>query len=112
MFLRLLATPRGSSTLDGSQDNCCTGIVARTSPSGGWPATALHMTDDELVEDGEAIGNLSDLGIVDEVGRSHAHRYTFEQAQEHKIWVGKDAVEACTENQPARSSAGGRPSYV
>jgi uncharacterized protein len=48
----------------------------------------LRMTDDELVEDSEAIGNLEYVGVVDEVAKSTVHRYTFDPAQEHKLRIG------------------------
>jgi uncharacterized protein len=53
----------------------------------------LSMTDDELFEDSEAIGNLEYAGVVDEVAKSVVHRYTFDAAQEHKLGVGEETAD-------------------
>ena len=41
----------------------------------------------------DAIGELDDVDIVDDVATSYVHRYHFDPTQEHKIFVGKDAVD-------------------
>ena len=41
----------------------------------------------------DAIGELDYVDIVDDVAKSYVHRYRFDPTQEHKIFVGKDAVD-------------------
>ena len=48
----------------------------------------LALTDDELLEDREAIGGLEYLGEVDWPKRSVVRRYRFDPGQEYKISIG------------------------
>src|SRR5207247_1093403 len=57
----------------------------------------LAMTDDELLEDSDAIADLAYEGIVGEVAKSHLHRYRFPPEQDHKIGVGDTALDPRTE---------------
>ncbi|MFN0074195.1 MAG: TM0106 family RecB-like putative nuclease [Chloroflexota bacterium] len=56
----------------------------------GWWAyfERIAATDEDLVEDNEAIGGLIYEGAPREEARSMIHRYRFDPAQEHKIFVG------------------------
>ncbi len=45
-------------------------------------------TDDELVDDAEAIGRIRHLGAVRSEKKSVVHRYAFDAAQEYKLGVG------------------------
>ena len=45
-------------------------------------------TDDELVDDAEAIGRIRHLGAVRSEKKSMVHRYAFDAAQEYKLGVG------------------------
>src|SRR5437899_96822 len=55
------------------------------------------MTDDELVDDSEAIGNLVYVGMVDQVAMSLVYRYAFDPAQEHNLGVGKEPCDPRTD---------------
>src|SRR5437899_9011534 len=55
------------------------------------------MTDDELVDDSEAIGNLVYVRMVDQVEMSLVYRYAFDPAQEHKLGVGKEPCDPRTD---------------
>jgi hypothetical protein len=57
----------------------------------------LRMTDAELVDDTESIGELEYVGVVEEVAKSYVHRHRFDPAQKHKIAPGKDTVDPRTE---------------
>lgn len=48
----------------------------------------LAMTDEELIEDTEAIGGLEYVGDVAQLKQSIVHRYRFDPTQEYKIAVG------------------------
>ena len=48
----------------------------------------LAMTDDELIEDTEAIGGIEFLGEVAQLKQSVIRRYRFDPSQEYKIAVG------------------------
>lgn len=56
----------------------------------------LDMTDDELIEDREALAALTYEGVVDTVARSFVHRYRFDPSQEHKVGVGSRPVDPRT----------------
>jgi predicted RecB family nuclease len=47
-----------------------------------------EMSDEELVDDSEAIGSLTHLGAVHQEKKSTVHRYVFDPSQEHKLDVG------------------------
>jgi predicted RecB family nuclease len=47
-----------------------------------------RLTEEELIEDSEAIGGLTYDGVHAEVARSLVHRYRFDPSQDHKILVG------------------------
>lgn len=55
----------------------------------------LEMTDLELIEDPEALGQLTYLGPVGQVKRSIVHRYEYPE-QEHKILIGSSPVDPVT----------------
>lgn len=56
----------------------------------------LAMSREELLDDGEAIGDLHYEGVVAQVRRSLVHRYRFPTDQEHKIARGKTVVDPAT----------------
>ena len=61
----------------------------REDKSGWWAYyTRCAMTDEELVEDSEAIGAINHLGEVRLEKRSTVHRYAFDPAQDHKLDIG------------------------
>jgi uncharacterized protein len=61
----------------------------REEKSGWWAYyTRCAMTDEELVEDSEAIGAIGHLGEVRSEKRSTVHRYAFDPAQDHKLDIG------------------------
>jgi uncharacterized protein len=57
----------------------------------------LGMSDDELVIDAEAIGDLEYEGVIDEVARSLVFRYRFPFEQEHKIGMADTVLDPRTE---------------
>jgi predicted RecB family nuclease len=57
----------------------------------------LDRSDEELVNDHECLGELAYAGVVDEVGQSLVHRYTFDVTQEHKVGIGDKPVDPRTE---------------
>lgn len=48
----------------------------------------LERTDEELVNDRESLGEITFVGVVDDLGRSAVYRYAFDPTQEHKWKVG------------------------
>lgn len=56
----------------------------------------LELSDDELVDDPESIGELEYAGVVGGVGRSLVHRYRFRSGQEHKVSVGDSVLDPRT----------------
>jgi uncharacterized protein len=58
----------------------------------------LEKTPQELVDDGEALGDLTYIGDAGEVDRSLLHRFTF-PPQEHKIRRGDKWIDPQTEKQ-------------
>jgi uncharacterized protein len=61
----------------------------REDKSSWWAYYArCQMTDEELVEDSEAIGSLTHLSAVRTEKRSTVHRYAFDPGQEHKLDEG------------------------
>jgi len=60
----------------------------------------LRMTDAELVDDREAIGELTFVGEVDWPARSAVLRYAFDPEQEYKISLGSQPVDPRTEHTP------------
>ena len=60
------------------------------------------MTDEELVDDAEAIGELEYVGIVDHIAQSNVYRYHFGAAQEHKIPVGRESYDPRTRKSAGR----------
>jgi uncharacterized protein len=59
----------------------------------------LDLSDEELVDDPESIGELEDVGVVGGVGRSLIHRYRFRRGQEHKLSVGDSVIDPRTERR-------------
>lgn len=57
----------------------------------------MASSDDELLEDGDAIGQLEYEGVVGEVARSQIHRYQFDPTQDHKILAGSNPLDPRTE---------------
>ncbi|MEA3019354.1 MAG: hypothetical protein QOI47_878 [Actinomycetota bacterium] len=57
----------------------------------------IAMTDEELVDDTDAIGGLTYAGVVGEVKRSIVHEYRFPPVQEHKLKVGKKPIDPRTD---------------
>jgi predicted RecB family nuclease len=57
----------------------------------------LGMSDEELIEDGSALGGLEYVKIVGEEKRSDIHRYRF-PPQEHELKPGMDTRDPATEN--------------
>ncbi|HEX6477068.1 MAG TPA: TM0106 family RecB-like putative nuclease, partial [Acidimicrobiales bacterium] len=53
----------------------------------------LGLSDEELVDDPESIGELEYAGVVGGVGRSLVHRYRFRSGQEHKVSVGDSVLD-------------------
>jgi predicted RecB family nuclease len=47
-----------------------------------------EMTEEELVDDSEALGAIAHLGAVRPEKKSTVHRYAFDPAQEHKLDIG------------------------
>ncbi|MFZ4586097.1 MAG: TM0106 family RecB-like putative nuclease, partial [Acidimicrobiia bacterium] len=56
-----------------------------------------EMDGAELVDDSASIGELEYLGVVDNVKRSHVHRYAFDATQEYRIKVGDQPIDPATE---------------
>jgi uncharacterized protein len=56
----------------------------------------LGATEEELLEDAEAIAGLTYEGEVAQVAKSIVHRYRFPTDQEHKIHTGKRAIDPAT----------------
>ncbi len=56
----------------------------------------LTMSDEELLDDREAIGGLAYEGPVEDIARSVVHRYRFPADQEHKIGVGDQVIDPRT----------------
>lgn len=56
----------------------------------------FELTDDELVEDPQAIGRLTHLGEVRIESRSAVHAYAFDPAQEHRIDTDDQVVDPHT----------------
>jgi AAA domain-containing protein len=56
-----------------------------------------EMNDEELIEDGSALGGLEYVGVVDQVKRSLVHRYRF-PAQEHQLAPGDPTHDPRTGN--------------
>jgi predicted RecB family nuclease len=57
----------------------------------------LEATDEELVDDPEAIGDLIYEGVVETIKRSEVHRYRFDPAQDHKILEGNTPIDPAIE---------------
>ena len=57
----------------------------------------LELSDEELVDDTDSIGDLEYVEVVGEVGRSLVHRYRFRTGQEHKVSVGDTVIDPRTE---------------
>jgi len=69
----------------------------REDKSSWWAFYArCAMTDDELVEDAEAIGRIVHTGAVRSEKRSTVHGYTFDPGQEHKLDVGDETCDPRT----------------
>jgi uncharacterized protein len=60
----------------------------------------LRMTDAELVEERESIGELTYLGEVERPGRSVVLRYGFDPEQEYKIGLGSKPIDPRTQATP------------
>ncbi|MHB8718394.1 MAG: TM0106 family RecB-like putative nuclease [Candidatus Dormibacteria bacterium] len=56
----------------------------------------LTKTDEQLVDDADSLGDIRHLGEVRREARSAVHAYAFDPAQEHKLDVGKSAVDPRT----------------
>jgi uncharacterized protein len=77
----------------------------REDKSGWWAYySRCAMTDEELVEDSEAIGAINHLGEVRSEKRSTVHRYAFDPAQDHKLDVGASLSSSEGRRMPARIS--------
>jgi len=71
----------------------------REDKSSWWAYFArTEMSDEELVEDSEAIGGLQHAGAVRADKRSTVHAYSFEAAQEHKLDVGDKPYDPRTQS--------------
>ncbi|MCU1374845.1 MAG: protein of unknown function, putative recB domain, partial [Actinomycetia bacterium] len=57
----------------------------------------LERTDEELVNDGESLGELTFVDVVEQLGKSAVYRYRFDPAQEHKWKVGDKPRDPRTE---------------
>jgi predicted RecB family nuclease len=55
-----------------------------------------EMSGEELIEDAEALGDLSYEGEIGKVDRSVVHRYRFPAGQEHKIVTGRTVHDPAT----------------
>jgi predicted RecB family nuclease len=53
-------------------------------------------SDDELVNDHECLAELTYEGVVDDLGSSLVHRYSYDPVQEHKVSVGDKPVDPRT----------------
>ncbi len=56
-------------------------------------------TDSQLVDDSEAIGELTDVGPGDKIDRSVLHHFRFDPDQEHKVRQGSDVHDPRTRNK-------------
>ena len=56
----------------------------------------IDLTDEELLDDREALSGLSYLGEVERIKQSIVHRYQFDVAQEFKIGLHKNVVDPRT----------------
>jgi uncharacterized protein len=59
----------------------------------------LELTDAERIEANEPLGGLVYVGVVQEIARSHVHRYRF-PAQDHDIRVGGGVRDPATDGSP------------
>jgi predicted RecB family nuclease len=62
----------------------------------------LRLTDAELVEDRDAIGELTFEHEVSRPKRSVVLRYSFDPGQEHKIGIGSSPIDPRTEHSPGQ----------
>jgi predicted RecB family nuclease len=57
----------------------------------------LHKTDEDLVNDGDCLGEITFVEVVEDLGRSAVYRYRYDPEQEHKFGPGDQPVDQRTE---------------
>ncbi len=84
------------------------GIAASSGPAGGSSSGWRTLDEEELIDDGSALGGLGEPVHVRDVKQSHVHRYSF-PPQDTKLRLGRPAIDIdTTEVLRARSSNSAR----